>query len=80
MATTRIAITIDAGLLRDLDRMVRQEQFRSRSLAIQEAVGDKLARMNRSRLTRECAKLDRRFEKQLADEGLARDLLEWPEY
>jgi hypothetical protein len=32
------------------------------------------------RLARECAKLDVEFEKLIADEGLAADLLEWPEY
>jgi len=41
----------------------------------QKAVEEKLARLERSRLARECAKLDRAFEKALAE-----DMLEWPEY
>jgi hypothetical protein len=36
--------------------------------------------MSRSRLARECAKLDPSAEQALADEGLARDFEEWPEY
>lgn len=34
----------------------------------------------RSRLARECAMLDRRFEKALAEEGMSQDASEWPEY
>ena len=40
----------------------------------------RLRRQNISRLTREAAKLDRKSEQVLADEGLAADLAEWPEY
>ena len=39
-----------------------------------------LDRVSRTRLARECAKLDPRAEREFADEGLARDLEEWPEY
>jgi Arc/MetJ-type ribon-helix-helix transcriptional regulator len=59
---------------------VEQRKFPNRSRAIQEAVRDKLERMDRGRLARECAKLDRVVEQQMADEGLARDLEEWPEF
>ena len=45
----------------------------------EEAVPEKLARDEQARLARECAKLDRREEQLLADEGLASDA-EWPEY
>jgi hypothetical protein len=48
--------------------------------AIQEAVEEKLARMERSRLAKECAKLDPAFEKALAEEGMSEDAAEWPEY
>jgi hypothetical protein len=48
--------------------------------AIQEAVAEKLARMDRSRLAAECAKLDPDFEKALAEAGLGRELESWPEY
>jgi hypothetical protein len=47
---------------------------------VQEAVREKLDRLDRSRLARECAKLDPSEEKQLAEEGLTEDLKTWPEY
>jgi metal-responsive CopG/Arc/MetJ family transcriptional regulator len=75
---TKIAITLDQGLLTRLDRLVRERRFANRSRALQEALEDKLERVDRNRLARECAKLDPRAEQQLADEGL--DLDQWPEY
>jgi metal-responsive CopG/Arc/MetJ family transcriptional regulator len=80
MSTRKVAITIDQQLLRRVDTLVRQKAFASRSGAIQRAVEEKLARLDRSRLARECAKLDPRTEQAQADEGLRRDLAEWPEY
>jgi hypothetical protein len=43
-------------------------------------VEEKLARLDRTRLIRETAKLDPEIEQKLADEGLAEDFEEWPEY
>jgi hypothetical protein len=43
-------------------------------------VEEKLTRLERSRLARECAKLDPTFEKALAEEGMSEDALAWPEY
>jgi metal-responsive CopG/Arc/MetJ family transcriptional regulator len=80
MAAAKIAITIDERLLKRLDRLVAQRKFRNRSRAIQEAVRDKLDRLDRGRLARECAKLNRSAEQKMADEGLAADLEEWPEF
>ena len=80
MKTAKIAITIDRDLLDRLDRFVAERRFPNRSRAVQEAVREKLQQMNRSRLARECAKLDPAFEQALADEGLTQDIEEWPEY
>jgi metal-responsive CopG/Arc/MetJ family transcriptional regulator len=80
MGTTKIAISIDKQLVRKLDRMVRNRVFPNRSKAIQEAVEEKIIRIDKSRLARECAKLDPTFEKKLADEGLSQDIEKWPEY
>lgn len=80
MSTSKVAITIDEGLLARLDRLVDKNVFPNRSKAIQEAVRDKLARLDRSRLARECAKLDAREEKALAEEGMEWELSEWPEF
>jgi len=54
--------------------------FPNRSQAIQEAVEEKLSRLEHGRLARECAKLDPAFEKALAEEGLSEELAEWPVY
>lgn len=80
MSRSKIAITLDEGTLSQLDRLVKEAVFPNRSQAIQAAVEEKLERLERSRLARECAKLDPEFEKALADEGLSVELSEWPEY
>jgi metal-responsive CopG/Arc/MetJ family transcriptional regulator len=80
MSTTKVAITIDEGLLAKLDRLVDENVFPNRSKAIQEAVQDKLARMDRGRLARECAKLDPRAEQALAEGGIDAESNEWPEF
>jgi hypothetical protein len=60
--------------------LVKNRLFENRSRAIQEAVSEKLARLERSRLARECAKLDKKFEQAMAEEGLSVEAGEWPEY
>ena len=80
MPAAKVAISIEEQLLKRIDRLVAQRRFPNRSRAIQEAVRDKLDRMERGRLARECAKLNRSAEQRMADEGLAEDLGEWPEF
>lgn len=80
MSASKVAVTIDRRLLGRLDALVKKKTFPNRSRAIQQAVEEKLARLDRSRLARECAKLDAKAEQALADEGLGRDLAQWPEY
>jgi metal-responsive CopG/Arc/MetJ family transcriptional regulator len=80
MAKAKVAITLDGATLDRVDNLVRQSLFASRSQAIQGAIEEKLARLDRSRLARECAKLDPAFEKALADEGISEDISQWPEY
>ena len=80
MSVAKVAVSIDDRLLRRLDSLVAREVFRSRSEAIQKAVAEKLARMDRGRLARECAKLLPGEEQRLAEEGIGKDASEWPEY
>ncbi len=80
MAVSKIAITIDDKLLKQLDIMVKSKMYPNRSKAIQEAVADKLQRLERTRLAQECAKLDPVYEQNMAEEGLAMEMDEWPEY
>jgi metal-responsive CopG/Arc/MetJ family transcriptional regulator len=80
MARAKVAISLDENTLIRLDRLVKSHVFPNRSQAIQEAVEEKISRLDRSRLARECAKVDPAFEKALAEEGLSSELVEWPEY
>ena len=80
MTTTKVAVTIDSKLLTEIDRLVAQRVYPNRSKAIQVALEDKLARLRRSRLARECAKLNPQDEKALAEVGMEEALKEWPEY
>jgi metal-responsive CopG/Arc/MetJ family transcriptional regulator len=80
MAASKIAITIDNDMLKRLDMLVKSNFFPNRSKAIQEAVAEKMSRLEKSRLAQECAKLDPDFEQSLAEEGFTAELEEWPEY
>jgi len=79
MSTVKVAITLDQGLLRRVDRLVAERRFPNRSQAIQAAVQEKVERLDRTRLARECAKLDPAVEKNLAEEHFTADV-EWPLY
>jgi len=80
MATSKIAITIDQNTLNRLDLIVKSNLFPNRSRAIQEAVVEKIQRIEKSRLARECAKLDPKIEQALSEEGFEMEIDEWPEY
>ena len=80
MAKSKIAITIDDEIVGRIDTLVRQRTYPNRSQAIEDAVRDKLTRLERSRLATEVSKLDPAFERSLAEEGLSQDQREWPEY
>jgi Arc/MetJ-type ribon-helix-helix transcriptional regulator len=75
MATAKIAISLDQGTVKRLDRLVKNRIFPSRSKVIQDAVEEKLKKMGKGRLARECAKLDPEFEKALVEEGLSYELI-----
>ncbi len=80
MDAAKVAISINRKTLDRLDRLVKDQVFPSRSSAIQEAVEEKLARLEHTRLALECAKLDPDAEQTLAEEGLSEELSQWPEY
>jgi Arc/MetJ-type ribon-helix-helix transcriptional regulator len=80
MPTAKIAVSLDRTTVEELDRLVKQGAFPSRSRAIQDAVQERLQRMKRNRLARECAKLEVEVESALAEEGMQLDAEQWPEY
>ena len=71
MGKAKVAITLDEDTLRRVDRLISNQVFPNRSQAISEAIEEKLKRLERRRLARECAKLDPKFEKAMAEEGLS---------
>ena len=70
---------MDDTLLQQLDRLVKTGPFRSRSAAVQKAVLEKISRMDKRALAKECSKLDRKAEQALADERLTAEI-SWPDY
>lgn len=80
MPAAKIAITIDRITLRLVDELVKKSLYPSRSRVIQEAVSEKLARIDKSRLARECAKLAPEEEQKMAEEGMSGELEQWPGY
>jgi metal-responsive CopG/Arc/MetJ family transcriptional regulator len=80
MKKEKIAITLDEDFIGELDKLVEKHVFRNRSQAIQEAVSEKLLRLKKTRLAAECAKLEPKSERALAEEGLDEDMKEWPRY
>jgi metal-responsive CopG/Arc/MetJ family transcriptional regulator len=80
MPVSKVAVSMDQCLLAELDHLVAKQVFASRSQAVQTAVREKIARMKRRRLAEECAKLNPKSEKSLAEEGMAGELAQWPEY
>ncbi len=80
MPKTKVAVTLDSRLLREVDELVDQDRFPNRSQLVEAAVVEKLARIRGTRLAIECAKLDREEEVMLAEEGLSNDSDAWPEY
>jgi len=80
MPKAKIAIALDPSTLRRLDRLVEARVYPSRSQAVQAAIDEKLARLDRTRLARECAKLDAADERAMAEEGISGELGGWPAY
>jgi metal-responsive CopG/Arc/MetJ family transcriptional regulator len=80
MNAAKITISLNQNLLNHLDLLVQSHVFPSRSQAIQAAVQEKIARLQKTRLAAQCALLDPIEEQSLADMGLSADGDQWPEY
>lgn len=80
MPTSKVAISIEKATLEQLDRLVHDNVFPSRSRAIQEAVEEKLALLKKTRMAEECTKLNPKAEQAMAEEALSEELSQWPGY
>ncbi len=70
MPSANVTILLDTQLLRRLDLLVEEKLFPNRSNLIQEAIREKLSRVDKSRLARECEKLDPEYEQSIAEKGM----------
>ena len=80
MSVAKVTISIQSQLLKKVDCLVKERVFPNRSQAIQSAVEEKLSRLDRNRLARECTKLDKSEERAMGDLGLTAEAEEWLEY
>lgn len=80
MPKAKIAVTLESRLLAEVDALVRQHRFANRSQAIEFAVNEQITRIKRTRLAHACALLAPHEERALAEEGMAADFADWPEY
>jgi metal-responsive CopG/Arc/MetJ family transcriptional regulator len=80
MAASKIAITIDNNILKRVDLLVKSKLYPNRSKAIQDAVAEKVNKLEKNRLALECGKLIPDFEQSVAEEGFSADIGEWPKY
>ncbi|MGA8184451.1 MAG: ribbon-helix-helix domain-containing protein [Terriglobia bacterium] len=79
MSTTKVAVSLETKTLKEIDRLVHEGRFPSRSRAIQTALAEMTARHKHRRLIQELAKLDPKEEQALAEEFFAGES-PWPEY
>lgn len=79
MSSAKVAVSLDPEALKQVDQLVAGGVFPSRSKLIQDAVAEKLQRLRRVRLAKECAKLEP-FAEQAATEERFHGEAEWPEY
>lgn len=77
---TKVAVSLDDGLVRQVDLLVRDARYPSRSQAIEVAVAEHLDRLRRRRLADACAQLDPEEEVALAEAGVEDDAASWPPY
>ena len=80
MPKIKVAVTLEASILNDVDELVGRGTFRNRSQAVESALVHALQRLQRTRLAREAARLRPAEERRIADEGLTDALASWPEY
>ncbi len=80
MPKQKVAITLERHILDEVDRLVADKEYPSRSQAIETALIEALERRARTRLARECARLDPVEERALAEEGFGHEGVEWPAY
>ncbi|MBK7978267.1 MAG: ribbon-helix-helix protein, CopG family [Deltaproteobacteria bacterium] len=78
MLKTRVTVSLDPALPREVRALVSAGRFPSRSSVIEAAVAAELRRMRRTRLGAACRELGISEERAMADAGLSADAADWP--
>ena len=76
----KLTITVSPLVLNRLDAWVQNEHYASRSEAIEQAFEAQLQRLERTRLSEQCALLDVDEERAMADIDLAQDASALPAF
>lgn len=80
MPSAKIAITISEPTLLKLDRLVKERKFPNRSRVIQEALEEKLSKLEQTRLAEALQHIDPVTERIEAEEGMQHEVASWPTY
>lgn len=80
MPKTKVTVSLDRALVREIDALVARGRFPNRTSAIEAAVAAELARARRSRLSTASRLLSIVEERAMADAGLGADAVDWPWY
>jgi metal-responsive CopG/Arc/MetJ family transcriptional regulator len=80
MTLSKIVITLDENLLREVDSWVEQKLYSNRSQAVQSALFNRVIQLNQQRLEAECAKLNPQEERDFAELDIDKILSGWGQY
>ena len=80
MSTKKITITLEGNIIEGIDSLVKKNEYRSRSKAIQIAVEEYLRKIEKQKLYAEIDKLDKKEEMKVAENSLEAVNEIWEEY
>jgi metal-responsive CopG/Arc/MetJ family transcriptional regulator len=80
MTLSKIIITLDENLLREVDSWVEQKLYINRSQAVQAALFNRVNQLNQQRLEAECVKLNPQEEREFAELDIEKILSGWGQY
>lgn len=79
MGAKKFAVSIDEGLIKKLDKAVKNGSAKNRSNALQLALSEYLAKLEIEAIKKECSKLNSKEEREMANEFIE-EVESWPKY
>lgn len=80
MPKAKIAITINEDIVDKIDQLVKKHDYQNRSQVIEDAIREKLLKINKYRLSKELNNIDIDEERKMAEEGIEGEINEWAQY